>query len=70
MERVRVQSDSLKSVGYDSMTETLEVQFRDGGVFQYYSVPEFLFQRLVRKGAKNAYFEDRVRRQFKFRRVG
>lgn len=70
MERTRVQSDTLRSVGYDSRTATLEVQFRDGGVFQYFSVPQFLYLRLVGVGVKAGYFQDQVRRRFKFRRVG
>lgn len=69
MERVRVQSESLKSVGYDAMTSTLEVQFRNGGIFQYFYVPHFIFSRLLETAAKANYFQNRVRHQFKFRRL-
>ena len=69
MERMRVQSEQLRSVGYDVGSSTLEVQFRDGATFQYFYVPEFIFSRLLHSPSKAAYFRNRVRYQFKFRRV-
>jgi hypothetical protein len=47
MERQSVTSESLAEVGYDPDLETLEVQFRHGGVYQYYNVPPFMYERLM-----------------------
>jgi hypothetical protein len=47
MERQSVTSKSLAEVGYDPDLETLEVQFRHGGVYQYYNVPPFMYERLM-----------------------
>ena len=35
MERKRVNSSKLRSVGYDEKTRTLEVEMSNGQVFQY-----------------------------------
>lgn len=35
MQRVPVQSSNLASIGHDPHTNTLEVQFRSGKIFQY-----------------------------------
>ena len=40
MERKNVSSSNLKSVGYDSTTQTLEIEFLNGGLYQYSSVSE------------------------------
>lgn len=47
MERQPVTSGNLAEVGYDADLETLEVQFRHGGVYQYYNVPPFMNERLM-----------------------
>jgi hypothetical protein len=40
MHREPVKSSSIKSVGYDDASETLEIEFRNGPrVYQYYGVP-------------------------------
>ena len=39
MQRQPVESSSLASVGYEERTRTLEVEFHNGGVYQYLEVP-------------------------------
>ena len=39
MDRQPVDSSNLNSVGYSAETETLEIQFRHGGVYEYFEVP-------------------------------
>lgn len=39
MKRVPVISSNVASVGYDVGTHTLEVEFKEGGVYQYFDVP-------------------------------
>lgn len=38
MRRERLDSSSLASAGYDPAKQTLEVEFRNGGVYQYLDV--------------------------------
>lgn len=39
MERTAVKSTSIKSVGHDPATNTLEVEFSSGKVYRYANVP-------------------------------
>lgn len=39
MNRNPVSSSNVKSVGYDSESSRLEVEFHHGGIYQYYGVP-------------------------------
>lgn len=45
MERELVTSSTVVSVGYEPTTETLEVEFKNGGVYQYYNVPEPVYEQ-------------------------
>ena len=39
MFREAVQSTNIRSVGYEEATETLEVEFVNGSIYQYVNVP-------------------------------
>ena len=40
MNKQNVTSSNVKAIGYDDRTQTLEVEFLNGRVYQYYGVPE------------------------------
>jgi ATP-dependent DNA helicase RecG len=54
MKRIPVESSSLASVGYDREISTLEVEFRNGGCYQYFPVPQRVFEQLMAAPSKGA----------------
>ncbi len=36
---IPIQSDNVQSAGYDSISLTMKVQFRNGYIYEYYGVP-------------------------------
>lgn len=69
MLRQVVESSSLRSIGYDHATHTLEVEFRRGGVYRYTGVPDHVWFELRHAESKGKYFQDRVRDHFATQRV-
>lgn len=69
MERQPVDSSNLNSVGYDADTETLEVEFRNGGVYQYFEVPPSTHQNLLDAPSLGSYFNSHIRNSYGQRRV-
>ena len=63
-------STNLQSVGYDEQTETLEVQFVNGRVYQYYGVSADMHERLMQGGSKGEFFNANIKRSYPFSRVG
>lgn len=61
MERQHVTSDNLAEVGYDPESETLEIQFRRGGVYQYYNVPAFMHERLMTADSLGRFFNAEIK---------
>lgn len=47
VDRVPVSSSNVKSVGHDSETNTLAVEFKDGSVYHYHDVPKDVHESLV-----------------------
>jgi len=69
MDRVRVSSSNLRSVGYDEQSAVLEVEFHSGGVYQYSGVPRSTFEALMRAASKGAYLDAYIKARFSYRRV-
>ena len=70
MLRQGVASTNLQSVGYDEGTQTLEVQFVNGRVYQYYGVPENMHTQLMQAPSKGQFFNAYIRNSYPFSRVG
>jgi hypothetical protein len=68
MEREKVSSSSLASVGYKN--NVLEVEFRKtGDVYQYYNVQEEIFLSFIKAKSKGAYFTSHIRGNYEFKKV-
>lgn len=44
MNRQTVNSSNLASVGYDEATSTLEIEFLNNSIYQYFDVPHHIYQ--------------------------
>jgi hypothetical protein len=69
MERKRVSSSSIRSVGYDDRNRVLEVEFSDGRVTQYSGVSAEVHRRLMSAPSIVSYFRDNVEESFTAKRV-
>jgi len=61
MERTPVFSSNLVSVGYDGQTQTLEIEFKNGAVYQYSGVPLDEFNAFMNADSKGTYFHARIK---------
>lgn len=62
MDRQSVSSSSLASIGYNPNSETLEVEFvRNGKIYEYYNVPQFMYERLMEAPSHGAFFNAEIR---------
>ena len=57
MQRQAVSSSNLASVGYDESSSTLEIEFLDRSVYQYYNVPLGVFNGLMSASSHGQYFD-------------
>ena len=61
MDRQSVVSSNLAEVGYDPDLETLEVQFKSGGIYQYFNVPAFMYERLMSADLTGRFFNAEIK---------
>jgi hypothetical protein len=65
-----VESFSLASVAYDDELAILQVEFRDGTVYQYLGVPSATHQDLCQADSKGVYFNQHIRNRFPHTKLG
>lgn len=64
MKRSGVKSSNLESVGYDSASETLEIEFRGGTVYQYSGVPQHAYDAFVGATSLGSHFHHHIRNKY------
>ena len=69
MDRAAVSSSNLAEVGYDPDTETLEIMFRSGFIYQYYNMPAFMYERFMQANSLGTFFNASIKGQFAEARV-
>lgn len=70
MNRTPVISSNLRSVGYDSATRTLEIQFIKSGIYQYFDVSAEAHAGLMIAYSKGRYFDTHIKPRYRYRKVG
>lgn len=61
-----VNSSSLTAVGYEADTQTLTIEFRNGGTYEFYEVPESTHQELMAAGSHGEYFARNIRGKYRY----
>ncbi|MEA3207487.1 MAG: hypothetical protein QOE70_544 [Chthoniobacter sp.] len=62
MKRTPVSSSSLRAVGYDEAASILEVEFVDGGVYEYSNVPAKEYTSLMAASSIGSYFATHIKK--------
>jgi len=69
IQRAKVDSESLASVGYDDDHHILEAEFTRGDVYRFFLVPRRAFDELLNADSKGAYFTRYVRGRYAHARL-
>ncbi|PSR51883.1 KTSC domain-containing protein [Adhaeribacter arboris] len=69
MERIFVSSSNLYTVGYNDGISILEIQFRNGSIYQYFNVPLSVYQALMNAGSHGQYFSYFIKDRYRYRRI-
>lgn len=69
MDRTPLTSTTLASAAYDTTTCLLELEFRSGALYRYFSVPASLYRDLLAADSKGRFFNRFIRDCFPTTRV-
>jgi hypothetical protein len=56
-------------VGYDEDAQTMEIEFKEGRVYQYFDVPKHVYHALMQADSRGQYFHQSIRGFYRYARV-
>jgi len=69
MEHLIVKSSALISVGYEGTTQVLQVQFKDGRVYEYEQVPPGFYMEMMTAPSIGKYFFENIAESFPYHSI-
>lgn len=69
MKKHPVKSSNLASVGYDAKNEILEIEFKHGGVYQYFEVPIDEHEALMNATSHGSYFHQNIKDVYDYQKL-
>ncbi len=69
MDRIQVESSNVRSIGYDAQSMTLEVEFVNGNIYQYFDVPEALYQAFMAAESRGQFLNLNVKGSYRYARL-
>ena len=69
MDRKRINSSAIRSVGYDARSRVLEIELSSGSIYQYSGVADEVHRRLMSSPSAGSYFRDNIEESFTAKRI-
>lgn len=69
MERIAVKSRDIAIVGYEAQSATLEVAFRNGGVYRYQNVPQDVYRQFMDAPSMGTFFSEKIKTAFPYEKI-
>jgi KTSC domain len=70
MNKQSVISSNLRSVGYEAESQTLEVEFHNGGTYQYFGVPSSHYVGLMKAVSLGTYLHTYIKGSYRYQKLG
>lgn len=70
MNRDPVSSTNIVSAGYDDASQTLEIEFSSGSIYQYYNIEPTIFDQFLRAPSKGQFLNVYIKNAYPYSRVG
>lgn len=64
MDRQYVESSMINSIGYDMDAAILEIEFKNGAIWDYPDFPEYLWYEFEAAESKGQFFHQNIKRQY------
>lgn len=67
--RINVSSSNIKSIGYDSDNMILEVEFNNLTIYQFFNVPNSVYNNLMNAQSHGKYFASNIKNNYKYIKI-
>lgn len=67
---IACKSSQVESHGYDPVTQTLAVKFKNGGVYHYHNVPPAMQHDMLKSPSIGSFLHSNVKGKFTHKKLG
>ena len=68
MNRISVESSNIESIGYDSNSKILEIEFNNYSIYRYYEVAEDVYDELMAAKSQGSYLYQKIKGVYRYER--
>ncbi|PVH27057.1 KTSC domain-containing protein [Sphingobacterium corticibacter] len=69
MERKPVTSSNIASIGYDENSSTLEIEFLNNTIYQYFDVPHQIYQGIMSADSQGQYLAQNIKGTYRYSKI-
>lgn len=69
MERKRVSSSNIISIGYDEDTQILEIEYKKNSIYHYFEVPQSEFDGLMNASSHGRYLNENIKDVYEYEQI-
>lgn len=69
MDWCAINSTNISRARWDASSLVMEIEFQNGRVYQYFDVPEAIFNGLCAAGSAGTYFNENIKGAFRYARA-
>lgn len=69
MKREHVTSSNIESIGYDSNSATLEIEFLNGTIYQYFDIPDNVYDGLMGADSQGKYLAANIKGNYRYSKI-
>ena len=70
MEKTRVKSNTIRTVGYDEPTQILEIDFQQGGTYRYFGVSKKIYDSMIKPSTTpDEYYERFIKNRYRHEKI-
>lgn len=69
MDRELVDSSNIESIGYDAGSKILEVEFKNGGIYQYKGIPQKIYNELMEADSVGSFLHRLIKNVYGCERI-
>lgn len=66
MHREQVSLSNIKSIGYESNSKILEIEFKNRGIYQYLNVADNVYRELISAPSIGSFFHKYIKSNYKW----
>ncbi len=69
MQRTYVESSNISSIGFDSQSGVLEVEFTSGDIYQYFDISEHLYREFMNTSSHGQFLNENIRDSYRYQKI-